>query len=318
MKFGFRSLASIPFLRKRKEKGIPDMHFLVQKAIKSIRDIYDTEGPESGLMTGFQDLDAMTNGLRGGEMIVIAAHPSMGKTAFVSNIVENIATRKEKPAACAFFSLEMTSDCLVRRLLSSRARVMTAVLNGGFLSETRLANLMEVATLLADAPIWIDDTPGLSITELRAKARHLKMQHDIRLIAIDYLQLLEASDVAGHEGRGNKITATSKAIKDIAKELDIPILVLVQLDFDSDTHGVEPSMRDLRKIGLIERDADLVAFLVRKEVYAEEEDQERFYGEAELVLAKQRNGPTGSIPLTFHKGFMRFENRATAAGPSLS
>jgi replicative DNA helicase len=284
------------------------MRFLVRKEIQSIRDIYETERNEGGLMTGFGNLDSMTNGLRGGEMIVIAGHPCMGKTALASNLVENIATRKENPAACAFFSLEMTSDSLVQRLLCSQAKVLTSVLIGGFVSKGQLARVTEAAAFLGDAPIWIDDTPGLSVAELRVKARNLKRHHDIRLIVIDYLQLLEDADVAGRERGGHKIRSISRSIKALAKELDIPIMVLVQLDPCPFNGGEEPGMRDLRKIGFLERDADLVAFLVRKECYANEEVREELEGYAELVLAKQRNGPTGWIPLTFQDGFLRFES----------
>lgn len=284
------------------------MRFLVRKEIQSIRDIYETDRGVGGLMTGFRNLDSMTNGLRGGDMIVIAGHPSMGKTALASNVVENIATRKENPAACAFFSLEMTSDCLVQRLLCSSACVMTSVLIGGFVSKRQLTRVTEAGALLEDAPIWIDDTPAISVAELRVKARNLKRQHDIRLIVIDHLQLLEDADVAGRERCGHKIRLISRSIKALAKELDIPIMVLVQLDPCPFTGREEPGMRDLRKIGFLERDADLVAFLVRKECYANGEVREELEGYAELVLAKQRKGPTGWIPLTFQKEFLRFES----------
>jgi replicative DNA helicase len=261
-------------------------------------------------MTGFTDLDAMTNGLHGGEMIVVAARPSMGKTSFVMNIVENIAIRKDNPVPCAVFSLEMTSESLVQRLLCSRAKIHMQKLRGGFLAKTDFPKLMQVAGQLAEAPIWIDDTPGLSINELQAKARRLKQQHDIQLIAIDYLQLLKAPDVGNRDGREKEIAAISGGIKGIAKELDIPIIVLAQLNRNPDSRGGKPRMSDLRESGSIEQDADLVGLLMRAEVYADDEEKENLYGEAEFIIAKQRNGPTGEVPLTFHKEFMRFENRA--------
>jgi replicative DNA helicase len=293
-----------------KQKGIEEMRVHVLKVIDSIQDMLNSDGSGGGLMTGFTDLDAMTNGLHGGEMIVVAARPSMGKTSFVMNIVENIAIRKDNPVPCAVFSLEMTSESLVQRLLCSRAKIHMQKLRGGFLAKTDFPKLMQVAGQLAEAPIWIDDTPGLSINELQAKARRLKQQHDIQLIAIDYLQLLKAPDVGNRDGREKEIAAISGGIKGIAKELDIPIIVLAQLNRNPDSRGGKPRMSDLRESGSIEQDADLVGLLMRAEVYADDEEKENLYGEAEFIIAKQRNGPTGEVPLTFHKEFMRFENRA--------
>lgn len=296
-----------------REKGIEEMRVHVLKVIETIQNIYEGTGG-SGLMTGFHDLDAMTNGFHGGEMIVVAARPSMGKTSFVMNIVENIAIRKENPVPCAVFSLEMTSESLVQRLLCSRAKVQMQKLRGGFLAKSDFPKLMQVAGQLAEAPIWIDDTPGLSINELQAKARRLKQQHDIGLIAIDYLQLLKAPDVGGRDGREKEVAAISGGIKGIAKELNIPIIVLAQLNRNPDGRGGKPRMSDLRESGSIEQDADLVGLLMRPEVYADdEEDRESKFGEAEFIIAKQRNGPTGEVPLTFEKAFMRFENRAKNA-----
>jgi len=297
-----------------KEKGILEMRDHVIKVIESIHDMYNNEGKGGGLMSGFHELDEMTNGFHGGEMIVVAARPSMGKTSFVMNIVENIAIRKDNAVPCAVFSLEMTSESLVQRLLCSRAKVQMQKLRGGFLAKTDFPKLMQVAGQLAEAPIWIDDTPGLSINELQAKARRLKQQHDIQLIAIDYLQLLKAPDVGNRDGREKEIAAISGGIKGIAKELDIPIIVLAQLNRNPDSRGGKPRMSDLRESGSIEQDADLVGLLMRPEVYADDEEKESMYGEAEFIIAKQRNGPTGEVPLTFHKEFMRFENRAKTEG----
>lgn len=293
------------------EKGILDMRVHVLKVIESIDDMYNSGGTSGGIMTGFHDLDEMTNGFHGGEMIVIAARPSMGKTSFAMNIVENIAIRKDNPIPVAVFSLEMTSESLVQRLLCSRAKVQMQKLRGGFLSKADFPKLMQVAGQLAEAPIWIDDTPGLTINELQAKARRLKQQHDIKLIAIDYLQLLKAPDVARKDGREKEIAEISGGVKGIAKELNIPVIVLAQLNRNPDSRGGKPRMSDLRESGSIEQDADLIGLLVRPEVYAEDdEDRESKWGEAEFIIAKQRNGPTGEVPLTFHKEFMRFDNRA--------
>ncbi|MBP6784378.1 MAG: replicative DNA helicase [Verrucomicrobiales bacterium] len=292
------------------EKGIEEMRVHVLKVIQSIDDMYNSDGNSGGIMTGFHDLDAMTNGFHGGEMIVIAARPSMGKTSFAMNIVENIAIRKDNPIPVAVFSLEMTSESLVQRLLCSRAKVQMQKLRGGFLAKADFPKLMQVAGQLAEAPIWIDDTPGLTINELQAKARRLKQQHGIKLIAIDYLQLLKAPDVARKDGREKEIGEISGGIKGIAKELNIPIIVLAQLNRNPDSRGGKPRMSDLRESGSIEQDADLVGLLMRAEVYADDEEKENLYGEAEFIIAKQRNGPTGEVPLTFHKEFMRFDNRA--------
>ncbi len=297
------------------EKGILDMKDHVFKVVQSIEDMYSSDGSaSSGVNTDFHDLDAMTNGFHGGEMIVIAARPSMGKTSFAMNIVENVAIRKDNPLPVAVFSLEMSCESLVQRLLCSRSKIQMQKLRGGFLSKADFPNLMNVAGQLAEAPIWIDDTPGLSINELQAKARRLKQANDIRLIVIDYLQLLKSPDAARRDGREKEIADISGGIKGIAKELNIPIIVLAQLNRQPDSRGGKPRMSDLRESGAIEQDADLVALLMRAEVYADDEaEKEEKYGEAELIIAKQRNGPTGEVPLTFHKEFMRFENRAKQA-----
>lgn len=293
------------------EKGIEEMKVHVLNVIQSIQDMYNGDGDAGGLMTGFHDLDEMTNGFHGGEMIVVAARPSMGKTSFVMNIVENIAIRKENPISVAVFSLEMSCESLVQRVLCSRAKVQMQKLRGGFLAKQDFPKLMTVAGQLAEAPIWIDDTPGLTINELQAKARRLKQEQDIKLIAIDYLQLLKAPDTASRDGREKEVAEISGGIKGIAKELNIPIIVLAQLNRNPDGRGGKPRMSDLRESGSIEQDADLVGLLMRPEVYADdEEDRESKWGEAEFIIAKQRNGPTGEVPLTFHKEFMRFDNRA--------
>jgi len=293
------------------EKGIEEMRVHVLNVIQSIQDLYNGEGNAGGLMTGFHDLDEMTNGFHGGEMIVVAARPSMGKTSFVMNIVENISIRKENPIPVAVFSLEMSSESLVQRVLCSRAKVQMQKLRGGFLSKQDMPKLMGAAGQLAESPIFIDDTPGLTINELQAKARRLKHEHDIQMIAIDYLQLLKAPDVAGRDGREKEVAEISGGIKGIAKELNIPVIVLAQLNRNPDGRGGKPKMSDLRESGAIEQDADLVGLLMRPEVYADDEDdREEKAGEAEFIIAKQRNGPTGEVPLSFVKEYMRFDNRA--------
>ncbi|MEO0415945.1 MAG: replicative DNA helicase, partial [Verrucomicrobiota bacterium] len=290
------------------EKGIVELKEHVTKVVHMLEDLYQSEGKIStGLMTGFRDFDKMTNGMRGGEMHVVAARPSMGKTSFVMNIVENISVDQKLPTAV--FSLEMSAESLVQRLVCSRAAVDMSKLRSGFLSKTDFPALLKVAGDLAKAPIFIDDTPGLSINELQAKARRLKQQHDIRLIAIDYLQLLKAPDTAARDGREKEVAEISGGIKGIAKELNIPIIVLAQLNRQPDSRGGKPKMSDLRESGSIEQDADLVGLLMRPEYYAEDaDDREDKAGEAELIIAKQRNGATGEVPLTFVKAQMRFKD----------
>ncbi len=292
------------------EKEIKSMKTSVCNVVQSLEEII-SGGASLGLMTGFKDIDKMTNGLHGGEMIVVAARPAMGKTSFVMNIVENISIEREKKVPSAIFSLEMSAESLVQRVLCSRAQVHMSKLRGGFLGKQDFPKLMKVAGEMAEAPIWIDDTPGLSINELRAKARRLKQQHDIGFIAIDYLQLLKAPDTAARDGREKEVAEISGGIKGIAKELDIPIIVLAQLNRQPDSRGGKPKMSDLRESGSIEQDADLVGLLMRPEYYAEDqEDRDEKTGEAEFIIAKQRNGGTGEIPLQFTKEFMRFSDRA--------
>ena len=246
-------------------------------------------------------------------MIVVAARPSMGKTSFAMNIVENIAIDAEKPVPVAVFSLEMSAEALVQRLLCSRAEVEMQKLRGGFLSQTRdFPRLMDAANKLGQSQIFIDDTPALTIMEMRAKARRLKKAHYIQLIAIDYLQLLRSPSRKSQDSRQIEIAEISSGIKSLAKELNIPIIVLAQLNRNPDSRGGgKPRMSDLRESGSIEQDADVVALLVREEYYAEDEDErEEKQGRAELIIAKQRNGPTGEAKLSFVKQWMRFGDRA--------
>lgn len=282
----------------------------VMDAIEAIEKLFERRGGITGLATGFTELDKMTDGLHPAEMIVIAARPSMGKTALAMNIAEHVAIVCKKPVA--IFSLEMSSQQLVQRLLCSRARVNLQRVRDGFLGDRDFPSLTTAASKLAETQIFIDDSPGLSILELRAKARRLKAQHAIELIIIDYLQLLRSTSRRAQDNRQLEISEISSGIKALAKELDLPIVVLAQLNRQPEARaGGKPRLSDLRESGSIEQDADLVALLVRAEVYEDDEDEkEKKSGEAELIIAKQRNGPVGEIPLTFLKEFTRFEDRA--------
>ncbi|MDQ6807905.1 MAG: DnaB-like helicase C-terminal domain-containing protein, partial [Verrucomicrobiota bacterium] len=229
------------------------------------------------------------------------------------NIAEHVAIHSKLPVAV--FSLEMSSQQLVQRLLCSRARVNLQKVRDGFLGERDFPSLTAAASKLAEAEMFIDDTPGLSILELRAKARRLKAQKGIRLIVIDYLQLLRSTSRRAQDNRQLEISEISAGIKGLAKELKLPILVLAQLNRNpenrtGDSKG-RPRLSDLRESGSIEQDADLVGLLVREEYYADtDEEKQESQGKADLIIAKQRNGPTGDVPLTFRKEFTRFEDRA--------
>lgn len=290
----------------------------VVSALDSIEKLYDRKGEISGLPTGFEDFDKMTDGLHAAEMIVIAARPSMGKTALAMNIAEHVALNGKH--AVAIFSLEMSSQQLVQRLLCSRAKVNLGKVRDGFMAERDFQNLTHAAAKISESKILIDDTAGLPILELRAKARRMKAQHDIKLIVIDYLQLLKSTSKRAQDNRQLEIAEISSGVKALAKELEIPIIVLAQLNRNPESRTGEskgrPRLSDLRESGSIEQDADLVGLLVREEYYAEtDEEKEEKQGKATLIIAKQRNGPVGDVPLTFLKEFTRFEDRAKDAPP---
>ncbi len=300
----------------RAKGEVKTMKDQVMDAIESIEKLYERRGGITGLPSGFAELDKMTDGLHGGEMFVIAARPSMGKTALAMNIAEHVALNAKQPVA--IFSLEMSSQQLVQRLLCSRARVNLQRVRDGFLAERDFPNLTLAASRLAESQIYIDDTAGLSILELRAKARRFKAQHDIQLIVIDYLQLLRSSSRRAQDNRQLEIAEISAGLKALSKELAIPVIVLAQLNRNpenrtGDSRG-RPRLSDLRESGSIEQDADIVALLVREEYYADtDEEKQEAEGKATLIIAKQRNGPVGDVPLTFLKEFTRFEDRARDA-----
>src|SRR6267143_1282790 len=282
----------------------------VMEAIESIEKLYERKGGITGISTGFVEFDRMTSGMHPAEMIVIAARPSMGKTALAMNIAEHVSINEKLPVGV--FSLEMSSQQLVQRLLCSRARVNLQKVRDGFLGERDFPSLTAAASKLAEAKIFIDDSASLTILELRAKARRLKAQQDVKLIIVDYLQLLRSTSRRAQDNRQLEISEISAGIKSLAKELKIPIIVVAQLNRQPEARtGGKPRLSDLRESGSIEQDADLVGLLVRPEIYEEDEEaRAEKEGEAELIIAKQRNGPVGEIPLTFLKEFTRFEDRA--------
>ena len=292
----------------------PEMRQLAMEALDSIEKLFQNRGALTGLPSGFAGFDAMTNGMHPGEMIVIAARPSMGKTALAMNIAEHVAIEGQKPVAV--YSLEMSTQQLMQRLLCSHARVDLKKIRDGFIGKHDMTNLVEATTRLADSQMFIDDTPGMQIIELRASARRLKERHeDLGLIVIDYLQLLRSPSRRGMENRQIEVAEISTGIKALAKELGVPVVVLAQLNRNpeartGDSKG-RPRLSDLRESGSIEQDADLVGLLWREEYYADDdEDRKDTEGKAELIIAKQRNGPVGNVPLTFLKSITRFEDRA--------
>lgn len=297
---------------KRFGKTAPAMREEVFAALENIEKMYQQRGRISGLATGFTVFDQMTDGLHPGEMIIVAARPSMGKTALAMNIVEHVALNLEEPRAVGVFSLEMSTQQLVQRMLCSRARVNMKKIRAGMLARAEHGKLNDAAAALSESSIFIDDTPGLTILELRAKARRLRDRRRVELIAIDYLQLCRSTSRRGQENRQIEISEISAGIKALAKELEIPIIVLAQLNRQPEQRGGgKPRMSDLRESGSLEQDADVVALLVRPEVYEEDEEtRSELSGKAELIIAKQRNGPIGEVPLTFIKEYTRFENAA--------
>ena len=292
---------------------MPSMKEMVNEAITSIEQLVNNKGGITGLSSGFRSLDNMTSGLHAGEMFVIAARPSMGKTALAMNIAEHVALDAGKPVAV--FSLEMSSPQLVQRLLCSRARVNSSKLRDGFIGKQELGSISSAAGLLSKAKMFVDDTPGLSILELRAKARRLKNREGIELVVIDYLQLLRSTSKRAQDNRQIEIAEISYGIKALAKELKIPVIVLAQLNRNPESRTGDskgrPRLSDLRESGSIEQDADVVGLLVREKYYAEDEEaRKEAEGKATLIIAKQRNGPTGDVLLSFLEDYTRFEERA--------
>lgn len=297
----------------RHRASLPTMKEMVSDAITSIEQLIKNNGGITGISTGFPSLDRMTSGLQESEMFVIAARPSMGKTALAMNIAEHVAIESNK--AVAVFSLEMSAQQLVQRMLCARARVNSKSLREGFVGKQQMSSIGTAATLLTKARMFVDDTPGISILELRAKARRLQNREGVSLVVIDYLQLLRSTSRRAQDNRQIEIAEISSGIKAMAKELRIPVIVLAQLNRNPEQRSGDvkgrPRLSDLRESGSIEQDADVVGLLVREKYYAEDEDERKeAEGKATLIIAKQRNGPTGDVPLTFIEDYARFEERA--------
>ena len=264
-----------------------------------------------GISTGFTKLDEMTGGLHGGELFILAARPSMGKTALALNIAQHVALKLKKTVA--IFSLEMSKESLLTRMLCAAARVDSQRFRAGYLNQDERRKLNQALHELVEAPLYIDDTPGAHLMDMHAKLRRLQAERErIGLVIVDYLQLMTGSGRS--ENRNQEVSALSRGMKLLAKELNVPMLVLSQLSRAAETRQGDhrPQLSDLRESGSIEQDADLVGFIFREEVY--HRDREDLRGLAELIVAKQRNGPVGTVNLVYLHAQTKFENRAEDTG----
>jgi replicative DNA helicase len=292
------------------EKKVGGALVPMEEVLHEVFEMIENRG-QRGIETGFFELDDMMNGLQNGEMVIVAARPSMGKTAIAMNIIEHIAADSLLP--CAVFSLEMSKQQLAQRMLCSRGQIDAHKLRKGMLQAHEYAHLANVVGELAKAPIWVDDSAGLTVLELRAKARRLKLQHDIKCIMVDYMQLM---DNPGPESRQQQISEISRGIKAVARELNVPVICLSQLNRASEGRdGHRPRMSDLRESGSIEQDADVIMLLHREDYYRMSEPDFQPDNIAEIIIAKQRNGPTGTVKLTFLNKTTRFENLSSQSDP---
>lgn len=292
------------------EKKIGKAMVSIESVLHEVFEAIESKG-QRGLETGFFELDDMMNGLQNGEMIIVAARPSMGKTALAMNMIEHISADTLLPTAV--FSLEMSKQQLAQRMLCSRGKIDAHKLRKGMLQSHEYAHLANVVGELAKAPIWVDDTPGLTPLNLHAKARRLKLQHGIKCIMIDYMQLM---DNPGPESRQQQISEISRGIKAVARELNVPVICLSQLNRAAEGRdGHRPRMSDLRESGSIEQDADVIMLLHREDYYRMSEPDFQPDNIAEVIIAKQRNGPTGTVKLTFDSRTTRFKNLAGGAEP---
>ena len=299
---------------KRIGRGFMGVQEIIRESFGSVDAFLQRGSRITGLETHYVDLDEKTSGLQKSDLIIIAARPSMGKTSFAMNIAENVAIEDRKTVAV--FSLEMSKEALLQRMLCSVARVDAHKFRTGSLWQDDMRKITRAIEQLAEAPIFIDDTPGITISEMRAKARRLlQSKGSLDLIVVDYLQLMSGGGKR-YENRTQEVSAISRGLKALAKELAVPVVALSQLSRAPESRGAgdhRPQLADLRESGSIEQDADVVAFIFREEVY--KPDDPELDGVAELIIRKQRNGPTGTVKLAFLKSSTRFESRADGVGP---
>lgn len=289
----------------RKRREFIAIQELLTRSVDRIEELYESKETVTGMPTGFADLDDMTAGLQRGDLVVVAGRPSMGKTAFAMNVAEYVALEKKRTVAV--FSMEMPGEQLAMRLLSSIGRINSNKVRTGRLGDDDWPRLTSAMGLLDQAPIFVDDTAGLNPLDLSSRARRLSREHnDLGLVVIDYLQLMQSAE--SNENRATEISNITRALKMLAKELNVPVMVLSQLNRSLEQRpNKRPIMSDLRESGAIEQDADVIFFVYRDEVYNEESEQK---GRAEIIIGKQRNGPIGMVPLTFRGEYTRFENFA--------
>jgi replicative DNA helicase len=273
------------------------------EATQLLTRLYEEREMITGIPTGFTDLDRMTSGFQKGDLVILAARPSMGKTAMVLNIAEYVAVKKGLPVG--IFSLEMSKQQLLMRFLCAESMVDAHKVRTGYLSKDDFRQLIDALALVTKAPLYIDDSSSLTIMEMRAKSRRLKAEHGLSLIIVDYLQLM--SSYGRIDNRVQEISQISRGLKALAKELEVPVIALSQLSRAPEQRQGDhrPQLSDLRESGSIEQDADVVMFIYREEVYKKEEGNE---GKADIIIGKQRNGPIGTVNLAFLKQFTKFEN----------
>jgi replicative DNA helicase len=286
------------------KQGFTALDEIVKKGYEHIEELAERKSLVTGVPTGFLELDYMTSGLQSSDLIIVAARPAMGKTSLCLNMAQHIGVREQSPTA--IFSLEMSKEQLGIRLLCAESRLNSHNVRIGKLYDEDWERLAHASEVLSKAPIYIDDTPALSILDMRAKAKRLKLEKDLRIIIVDYLQLMQSR--FRHENRQQEITEISRSLKALAKELDVPVIALSQLSRAVEQRtDKRPQLSDLRESGAIEQDADVVMFIYRPEVYGIDGAE----GLAEIIIGKQRNGPVGSVQLAFIKEYTRFENLET-------
>ncbi len=296
---------------KRVKASFITLKELIKSSFEMIEHLYDKKEAITGVPSGFRDLDELTTGFQKGDLIVVGGRPSMGKTAFTLNIAQHVGLESREPVA--IFSLEMAKEQLAFRMLCSEAMVNSNSIRKGFIKKEDWHKLTGAASKLTGAPIFIDDSSGITVLELRAKARRLKMEHGLSLVIVDYLQLMRGK--GSFERREQEISDISRSLKALAKELSIPVIAVSQLNRSVEQRRPPtPMLADLRESGAIEQDADVILFLYRDEVYNKDTPANK--GEAEVIVAKQRNGPIGKVNLTFNSSCTRFLNRADREYPS--
>lgn len=295
---------------RKKTADFTPINEIVLDSFKSIEALMGNKNGLTGLPTGFEDLDNLTSGLHGSDFIILAARPSMGKTAFALNVVQNVAIRAAKkvggaPKTVAFFSLEMSKEQLVQRMLCAEANIDSQRLRIGELRDEDWAMLINTADTLSSANIYIDDTAGITAMDMRSSARRLKAEHGLDLIVVDYLQLMQGSGKKNNSGdRQQEVSEISRSLKALARELDVPVIALSQLSRSVEARQVKrPMLSDLRESGSLEQDADIVAFLYREDYYNPETENKNI---TELIIAKHRNGPVDTVNLFFHKQYTKF------------